>query len=420
MKVIILSATTGGGHMSAANAIKNYLSDFAYEVLVLDTIEYINPILNKTITEGYEYLAKKRPNIYKVMYETANREKIMKAITKVNSLISKKLAPLIDEYNPDVIITTHPFSTEMVSRLKGSGKINIPIVCIMTDYAPHRTWINSSVDAYVVANDDMIQSMYDMGVPYWKVYPYGIPISEGFYAKKDKAIVLKEMGLNPGIPTILIMAGSFGVKNILEIYKEIIEIPLSFQIIVITGRNEQLYDSIEKVINGEKSKESSFEIFRKFICAVTSKILKTHDSVRNEKNRKISGSIKEIKDVHKANTRVIYFTKEVNKYMQTADLIITKPGGLTVTEALACNLPMAIFDAIPGQEDENANFLINKNMAIRLEKGERGAKSIKELLECASKLESMKSSCKTFDKSDSLKKIKLLLERICQTSNTVC
>ncbi len=413
MKIIVLSATTGGGHMRAAEAIKSYLSSFGSDVLVLDTIEYINPILNRTITEGYEYLAKKRPNIYKVMYETTNKKKITRAITKINSLISKKLIPLINDYKPDIVITTHPFSTEMVSKLKSEKLVNIPIICIMTDYAPHRTWINDDVDAYVVANEEMIEGMYDMGVPHFKIYPYGIPIDGGFYAKKDKAIVLRQMGLDPSILTILIMAGSFGVKNILEIYKEILDISINFQIIVITGRNEELYDSIEQIVHGTKVKGTFLESVKNLVFSLKENIFKRKE---NKKSDKSSSKKNKFRDIHRANTRIIYFTSEVDKYMKTADLIITKPGGLTITEALACNIPMAIFDAIPGQEDENADFLVSKNMAIRLEKGEKGAKSIKDLLECSGKLESMKSSCKTFDKSDSLKKIKNLIERIYKNS----
>lgn len=413
MKVIILSATTGGGHMRAANAIKDYLKNFANDVLVLDTIEYINPILNKTITEGYEYLAKRKPNIYKVLYDTANKKSIMQAITNVNSLISKKLIPLIDEYNPDVIITTHPFSTEMVSRLKGMQKISTPIVCIMTDYAPHRTWINENVDAYIVSNDEMVKSMYDMGVPYWKVYPYGIPIDGAFYTKKDKEIVLKEMGLSPKLPTILIMAGSFGVKNILSIYQEILSISVNFQIIVITGRNEELYDSIEEVMRGTRSRKvRGPKLLHSYMSRLKSKTLRL---IRKKREKNIIRSANKYREFHKKNTRILYFTKEVDKYMQTADLIITKPGGLTITEALACNLPMAIFDAIPGQEEENADFLVSNNMAIRLESGEKGAISIKNLLENVSKLEDMRLSCKIFNKSDSLEKIKLLIERICNS-----
>lgn len=417
MRIIILSATTGGGHMRAANAIKNYLCDLNDDVIVLDTLEYISPILNRTITEGYEYLAKRRPNIYKVMYETANKRKIMQAITKINSLISKKLVPLIEDYRPDVIITTHPFSTEMVARLRGNGKLSVPIVCIMTDYAPHMTWINENVDAYVVASDKMVSSMYDMGVPYWKVYPYGIPIDGAFYAKRDKDIVLKEMGLNPDLPTILIMAGSFGVENILNIYKEILNIPIDFQIIIITGRNEELYRSVEGIVSGDKkTKKGMMEFFLGDVYNLARKIFK-REKVKKERDYKHGKS--RYQNSHKENTRVIYFTNEVDKYMQTADLIITKPGGLTITEALACNIPMAVFDAIPGQEDENADFLVNNNMAIRLEKGEKGINAIKNLFESSEKLEAMRCSCKNFAKSDSLKKIRILIERICKNSQTI-
>ena len=411
VKIIILSATTGGGHMRAANAIKDYLQSFANEVLVLDTIEYINPLLNKTITEGYEYLAKKQPNIYKVLYDTANKKSIMQAITNVNSLISKRLLPLIYEYAPDIIMTTHPFSTEMVSRLKGAGKIKMPILCIMTDYSPHRTWINDNVDAYIVSNNEMIKGMYDMGVPYWKVYPYGIPISKEFYNKKDKGIILKEMGLSSDIPTILIMAGSFGVQNILSIYREILEIPRKFQIIIITGRNKKLYYSIEEVVEGKRRKREirAPKLLRRYMSQLKSKTLRL---IRKEKVVDISYNGK-YQEFHRLNTRVLYFTNEVDKYMQASDLIITKPGGLTITEALACNLPMVVFDAIPGQEEENAEFLAGNNLAIRMASKEKAADSIKSLLENTDRLESMRCSCQKFAKPGSLEKIRLLIERFC-------
>lgn len=410
LKAIILSATTGGGHIRAANAIKLYLEEFSYEVIVLDTLEYINPILNKTITEGYEFIVRKKPSIYKVMYNTSNKKSIVQAIAKINSLISKKLVPLINEYDPDIVITTHPFSTEMVSRLKGLRKIDAPIICIMTDYSPHRTWINDNVDAYVVSNDEMIKSMYDMGVPYWKVYPYGIPIDEAFYERKDRSIVLEEIGLDPKLPMILIMAGSLGVGNILEIYKGLLDIPINFQIVVITGRNEKLYGAIQEIICGiNKKKHHVLKSFKRYVSNIKFRklrFIKKH-SIATESETMF-------RSIHKKNTKILYFTDQVDKYMKTADLIITKPGGLTITEALACNLPMAIFDAIPGQEQENADFLVSNNMAIRLKNGTEGIDEIKNLLQNINELESMKSSCRTFAKSDSLKKIKNLIERICQ------
>lgn len=411
LKVMILSASTGGGHMRASNAIKGYLDNIGDEVVVLDTIEYINPILNKTINESYEYLARKKPNLYRVLYKSGNNKKVAQAIATVNTLISKKLVPLIVNYKPDIVIVTHPFSAEMVSKLKKMGKIDVKILCIITDYAPHRVWINDNVDAYVVSDEKMIKKMYNMGVPYWRVYPFGIPIEDVFYTKRDKSIILKEMGLNPGLPTILIMAGSFGVENILDIYKNILKIPIEFQIIVITGKNKSLYESIEHLVYGNKNKRTN-RVLQSLSAYVSN--LKTLKFVRRGgKSNSCKEKYSDFEILHKNKTRILYFTSEVDKYMQTADLIITKPGGLTITEALACNLPMAIFDAIPGQEEENADFLVSNNMAIKLYKGDEGANQIKQLLENVGTLESMKLSCETFDKSNSLRNIRSLMQQMC-------
>lgn len=388
MKVLILSASTGGGHMRASSALKSYiLSNYEDSVVeIVDTFEYINPILNKTVTDGYLYLATKTPKMYGTVYKSANKENLLNsAVVLVNSLFSKRLKPLLDQFKPDVIITTHPFSTEMVSNLKGSGDINIPLICIMTDYAPHRTWINKNVDYYIVANDQMIEPMVKMGASKEKIYPFGIPIEESFYTKLDKELILKELGLDVDVPTILIMAGSFGVTDILKIYDRITTIDTEFQLIIITGRNRKLYDAFEKVLAGNGNA---------YINPILSKI------PRAKKTR------------YDKKTKLLFFTNEVEKYMQAADLIITKPGGLTVSEALACNLPMAVFNAIPGQEEENAEFLIDNNMAVKIGKDSTCEETIRNLLQNRSELDSMKVSCENFDKSASCKNILSLIENI--------
>ena len=372
MNILILSASTGGGHMRASRAIENYMSehDESANVKIVDSLLYINPILNKTVTSGYVYLATKTPKIYGKLYELTNKEdRWISFVSRLNYLFANKLLPLIDEFKPDVIITTHPFPTEMVSILKSKELVNIPLVCIMTDYAPHKTWVNQQVDAYIVSNDDMVKEMSNIGIKEEVIYPYGIPIEQVFFEKKDKDLVLDELELNPNLPTILMMAGSFGVTNVFKIYEDIININRDFQVIVITGKNQKLYDEFAKVIN------------------------------KSEKQ-----------------TKLIYFTDEVNKFMQAADIIITKPGGLTITEALASNIPMAIFDAIPGQEEENADFLINHNMAIKLEKGQSCDKLIEELLINKEKLNSMKEACKSFDKNDSSKNICALINELVENN----
>lgn len=373
MNILILSASTGGGHMRASKAIEGYMTQQNKDinVKIVDSLLYISPILNKTITGGYVYLATKTPRLYGKLYDLTNKEhKLANFVTRVNNIFANKLLPLIEDFKPDVIITTHPFPTEMVSRLKYKKEINIPLICIMTDYAPHKAWINEKVDAYIVANDDMVGKMVSEGVDLKCIYPYGIPVDEVFFEEKEKQLVLEELGLDSNLPTILMMAGSFGVNNVFDVYRNIVDIDLEFQIILVTGRNQRLYNHFEDVI-GSSSKK----------------------------------------------TKLIYFTNEINKFMQASDIIITKPGGLTVTEALACNIPMAVFDAIPGQEEENAEFLLKHNMAVRIKDGDSCRKAIVELLKDGNKLENMKEACKSFGKNDSTKNIFLLINELLENNS---
>ena len=375
MNILILSASTGGGHMRASKAIEGYMTQQNKDinVKIVDSLLYISPILNKTITSGYVYLATKTPKLYGKLYDLTNKEhRLANFVTRLNNIFANKLLPLIDDFRPDVIITTHPFPTEMVSRLKSKGEINIPLICIMTDYAPHKAWINKKVDAYIVANDDMVGKMINEGVDVNTIYQYGIPIDEVFFEEKEKQLVLEELGFDKSLQTILMMAGSFGVTNVFDVYENIIDIDLDFQIILVTGRNQKLYNHFEKVIDDSPKK-----------------------------------------------TKLIYFTDEINKYMQASDIIITKPGGLTVTEALACNIPMAVFDAIPGQEEENAEFLLKHNMAVRIKDGDSCRNSIVELLKDEGKLENMKEACKSFDKNDSTKNIFLLINELIANNNLI-
>ena len=349
MNILILSASTGGGHMRASKAIENYMIQQGenLNVEIVDSLLYISPILNKTITSGYLYLATKTPKLYGKLYDLTNKE----------------------DFKPDVIITTHPFPTEMVSRLKVKGEINIPLICIMTDYAPHKAWISKDIDAYIVSNDDMVGKMVNEGVNLKNIYSYGIPIDEVFFKEEEKQLVIEELGFDKNLPTILMMAGSFGVNNVFDVYENIIDIDLDFQIILVTGKNQKLYNNFEKIVEDSPKK-----------------------------------------------TKLIYFTDEINKYMQASDIIITKPGGLTVTEALACNIPMAVFDAIPGQEEENAEFLLKHNMAVRIKDGQSCRQSIIELLNDEDKLEGMKAACKSFDKNDSSKNIFLLINELIENN----
>lgn len=368
MKILILSAAAGGGHLRASYAIQSYIEEHSPSdtVEVVDALKAINIMLDKTCCGGYHFLATKTPKIFGHLYRITNEENpIYWLVDGFNRLISQKLLPLIQEKKPDLIISTYPFTTEMVSKLKEQGKIDIPLICLMTDYGPHRTWVAKKVDAYVVANEEMVPRMEALGIHKDLVYPFGIPVKGVFFTKADKETLLKKLELDSSLSSVLIMAGSFGVNNIKKIYQSLIDLPTPFQLIIITGKNKKLYADFEKLI---------------------------------------PQSPKPVK--------LVYYTNEVENYMRACDLLITKPGGLTVSEALACNIPLAVFDAIPGQEEDNADFLISHNMAVPLESGKNCAAIIQHLLEDRQKLLSMRDSCMTFDKSHANENILTLARRL--------
>lgn len=370
MKILILSAATGGGHLRASHAIEKYITENSTgnEVVVVDALKSINAVLDKTVCEGYHFLATKTPKVFGQLYRKSNEESLLSnLVTRFTSVFSQKLVALMEEQKPDIVLSTHPFATEMISHLKKKGIVTVPLICLMTDYGPHRAWIADHVDAYIVSTKDMIPEMNAMGVPTEKIYPFGIPVGDVFYSKGDKTALLKKFGMDVGVPTILIMAGSFGVTNIMKIYKTLIELPIDFQVIVITGKNQKLFEAFTPVVSQSPKK-----------------------------------------------TKLVYFTDEVENYMHASDLLITKPGGLTVSEALACNIPLAVFDAIPGQEEDNANFLLSHGMAVKLEKGADPGKIILSLLEDNKRLEKMRSSCESFDKSESGKNIFSLINELCE------
>jgi processive 1,2-diacylglycerol beta-glucosyltransferase len=372
MKILILTAATGGGHLRASRAISSYIeqNDPGSRAEVVDAMKSIGNLLDRTVCDGYHILAMKAPKLFGKLYRATNRKSpLADLLNRFSSMFSRLLLPTIENSRPDAVIATHPFVSEMVSHLKATGDVTVPLITLMTDYGPHRAWLGDHVDAYVVSNAEMIPEMEAMGVPKEKIFPFGIPVGNVFFTKADKPALLKKFGLDPDLPMILIMAGSFGVTNILGIYQQIVRTDIPFQVVVITGRNDKLYAAFS-------------------------------DAVENSPKK----------------TKLVYFTDEVENYMHASDLLITKPGGLTVSEALACSVPLAVFDAIPGQEEDNANFLLTHNMAVKLEPGSDCGETVRSLLEDNRRLEQMRSSCAEFDKSHSTHDILALTRKLCENN----
>lgn len=356
MRTLIFSVSAGGGHGRAAEAIKDYICLYNpnSDVKIIDTLKYINPIIDKVIIGSYLKTIKVTPSLFGKLYDYSETDYGLATISaKINEILTYRLLPLINDFKPDILIATHPFPTEMLSILKIKHKTELPTMSILTDYAPHSFWLHPCIDAYIVSNSDMIPEMVSKGIPKSTIYDIGIPINPKFFVEYDRKETLEEIQFSPDKTTILIMGGSLGMGKIESIYEELLELENDIQIIVITGSNKKLYYELMKYQN---------------------------ISIENKK------------------TYIIGFTDKVNKYMQAADLLLTKPGGLTITEALICKTPIGIFSPIPGQEEKNAEFLIKHNLAVDLRNDKSIKKTIEELLLDPNNLLTIKENCSKFAK----------------------
>lgn len=371
MKILILTASTGGGHKRAAAAIETKIKSVSpeTEVHTIDALKAIGKVYDKTVCGGYHFMATKVPKFYGECYKITDRKTLMyKAVMRSNTMMSDKLLETINKYNPDCVIICHPFVTTMLSKLKRQGKTNVKTISLITDYGAHRTYIVPGMDAYVLAEPQMKKKLIEeYNVDENLIHPLGIPIFDKFSIPFDKAEICKRENLSQDKPTVLLMAGSFGVTKVLDFYKGLAKGSNNIQLIVIVGKNKHLYERLEHAIKS---------------CNAQS------------------------------YTKLLYFVDNVEDYMHISDIIVTKPGGLTVTESLCCHLPMAIYSAFPGQERDNADYLVQKNVAIMLDQ-ELGVQEIHSLLNNEKQLNAMKESCKELARPDSALAIFNLAKSIC-------
>ena len=365
-KVLIFYAAYGGGHYSAANSIKKYLDDnFEVETEIIDCIEYINKVLNKLTTEAYKEMAKKVPYLWGKVYSNSQRGLLGHVSSRTNKVMAIKLKNLIKEKQPDLIVSTHPFSSQMVSYLKRKGKINCKLVTVLTDFAPHDQWLigHEYTDSFFVANNKMAKYLCDYGVNSSKIHVTGIPLSERFFQKFNKQYIYNEFELDSSKPVILFFGGGefgLGKDRTMQILEALINTLNTVQIIAISGRNPKMYSAFKETVEN----------------------LGCQDRVK-----------------------IFEYTNKVPELMSISSLVVTKPGGLTTSESLASELPILVINPIPGQEEENAEFLVEHNVAVWLKKEDNPNKVIENLFNDSQKLDDMKKNTVLLAKKNSTKDI---------------
>lgn len=374
-RVLILYAKYGGGHLSAANSIQNFIEENYYfdtQVKSVDCVEYASPVLSGLTIEAYKDMAKKAPWAWKKVYYNSENGALSHISTDIAKKMARKLHTLFKEFLPDIVISTHPFATQMTSYLKEHENVDCKLATVLTDFAPHAQWLvgKDYCDLFFVSNDDMkTELINDYNIPETKVFVTGIPLSDKFLDdfKEDECFDVLRLKKEKKV-LLFFGGGEFGLgeKRTVKVLKSLANHLDEYQIVAISGRNKKM--------NNE--------------------FLKLYKKVKND-------------DLH-----IYKYTTNVPELMYISSLVVTKPGGLTSTESLASGLPMLIINPIPGQEEENARFLEKSGAAVWIKKDDDIDMIVDNLLKDTDKLEKMKENCLALSKRDSTKNIcNIILEK---------
>lgn len=356
-KVLLLYISVLSGHHRAAMAIEKALRFLNPNIQIynINSFNYTNPILEKIINRTYTGVIKRTPEVWEYLYDNP---KIVKNTRRLKEIIhrynSSKMKALIEDFRPDAIACTQAFPCGMVADYKVTFNSTIPLVGILTDFYPHSYWIYDAVNRYVVASEEARVRLIESGVPADKISIFGMPIDISFNAPLNRQQVIKRLGLEESAKTILVMGGSGGLGPIKGIVKVLDKVNSKIQIIVVTGNNTRLQSYLQARI-------------KKF-------------------NKRIW---------------LVGYTENMSELMSVSDILITKPGGLTVSEALAKALPLIIVNPIPGQEAKNTQFLLQKKTALKVDHIDEIAHLVENICGAPSRLKALKEAAAALGRPES-------------------
>ena len=335
------------GHHRATLAIEKAvkLLDPGAEIMNINAFNYINPMLEKVVNKTYMRVIKKRPEMWGYLYDNPE---VLKKTQKLRELIhkfnSKKLKTLLEKFNPDVVGCTQAFPCGMVADYKKTFSSRLPLFGILTDYLPHSYWFYDTVDYYIVPSKPARKRFLRSGVAEENIKELGIPIDYRFGKSLDKEEIYGRLNLEKDIPVILVMGGGQGMGSIKDVALSLNRSEMPMQILVVAGLNKRLHKWFRK--------KKGF--FQKKVIAFS-------------------------------------YVKNIDELMEISSLVITKPGGLTTAEALTKGLPLIVVNPIPGQETNNAEYLLNEKVALEADTAEDVKGLVEDVLSSPGKLSSLRS-----------------------------
>ncbi len=352
MKILILSASVGAGHMRAAEAVELALREASPEATVAnyDVLTLMPPAFASVYRDGYFDLVKRSPRVLGWLYEKTDKpfhkDRVQAGIERAGST---KLLKEIRKFDADVVICTHFLPTPLLDRERRKGRIRARIITVVTDFEVHGMWLSAPSDHYFVATDEARAYLEALEISPEVITVSGIPTHPMFAVKKDRAAMRRKHGWDAELPAILVSAGGFGAGNASRMVEALVKERIPAQIIAVCGKSEPLKTAIDAIAAKQPAGQTPL-------------------------------------------VKAIGFTKEMDELMSAADLMIGKPGGLTTSESLIKGLGWVIVNPIPGQEEKNAIYLLEQGVGVWSDNLYTLGYKVKAVLEEAGRLKSMRKN----------------------------
>ncbi|UHA71948.1 MGDG synthase family glycosyltransferase [Paenibacillus sp. 481] len=332
-RILLLSEGFGTGHTQAAYALADGLRQIDPDIQsrVIELGKFLNPTVGPLIFAAYRKTVSTQPKLVGLLY----RKKYKKSLNRftqsaLHRVFYTQASHVVNQLRPDAIICTHPFPNIVVSRLKRSG-LRIPLYTLITDYDAHGTWIDPEVNKYFVSTPEVRQKLLKHNVPSERIVVSGIPVHPKFWGNCSQAEAQRTLGLRP-LPTVMVMGGGWG----LSLHDDLLQFMTTWrehiQLLFCMGSNHKAIQRMEQ--------DPAFQ---------------------------------------HPNVRIYGYTNEISALMDASDLLMTKPGGMTVTEGMMKGIPMLFYDPIPGQEEENCDYFIEQGLGERIESRETIARWFTDL-----------------------------------------
>lgn len=345
-RVLILHASVGSGHRRAGEALlQAFRRRQPGQVELADVLDYANPIFREAYTRSYVQMTDKLPALWSYVYEQTDREIFrftgdIRALA--DSISARGLRRLLREYVPTVIVCTHFLPVEVLSARKARARLSQPLYCVLTDYAAHAFWAYQSVDGYFVATDLTRTQLIERGVHPDIIRVTGIPVDPKISEPKQRDASRTALDFTFTYPLITLFGGGLDDRRVRIMIEAFIASGIQATLVIVAGRN-----------------------------------------------RGLQAALSDISSTATLDIRMLGYVDYVDELIVASDIVITKAGGLTISEVLGRGVPMVIIDPIPGQEESNADYLAGVGAAISIRLPEHVPFAVMQLLNDPARLQQM-------------------------------